>query len=1049
MTMSVGTSTARRVWPLLLLLFAVSGASGLVYEIVWMRRLALVFGSTTLAVSTVLAAFMGGLALGSDRFGRVADRRPGRTLALYARLEIAIGLLAVAIPLLLLGARSLYLRLEPSFESSPFLFFAVQFLLVAVVLALPTTLMGGTLPLLSRFTALSGPEIGRRVGGLYAANTIGAAGGVAAATYLLLPRLGLSTAERLAAAGNIAVGIAAFRLARIEAPEPAAPATTARETPEAAPLPLGARVLLWGTALSGFSAMVFEVAWSRILAMTLGSSVYAFGMMLLLFLAGLALGSALFARTAASRRPEAAFAAAQCGIALAGLAGVFLAGELPALFLSLFPMASGSFARLELVQLLVAAPLVLPPAILFGVAFPAVIGATTGSLAAVGRGVGRATVFNTAGTVSGAFLGGFVLVPRLGLRAALLTATAVSAAAALATAAAFPIRRRRVIAVVAAGGAAAALLAPAWPRAAMASGVGFFAGSFGSARDWRAATRRMDLLFYKDGVSTTLSVDREAGQLFYRSNGKTDASTSPSDMSVQVLIGQLGMLLHPDPKDVFVLGLGTGVSAAAVARHPVRSIDIVDIEPAGIEAAAFFEPFNRKVLADPRVRYIAADGRNVLLARPKNYDVIVSDPSDIWVAGVGNLFTREFYEIARSRLKPGGVMVQWWHTHALQPEHLKLIVATFRRVFPNASYWRPNLGDVILVGSVAPLPWDLDLLRRKFETVPGLADDLRSIGIWSPASLFGAFVLAGPDLDRFLAGTSGVHTDDHPVIEFFAPRSLYAETAAPNDAMIEAAQSVLFPPTANVKELDPHETYLLGFARACMNRFDSAIRLMEASVAGEPRDPKAWIGLGNQYRDRGRLDDAAAAYRRALAVVPGEPEASLELSALLRARSDAAGSEAVLRAAFDAAPSDGALASALADSLIQSGRADEALAAVAKAQPANASDPGLEILRGRALSAAGRREDAWTALSRARGMAGDDAALLVSVGEGFLGAAAPREALACFQAAAALESGNVDAFLGLARASRETGDLVAARAARDRVRELDPRNPGLAALALP
>jgi spermidine synthase len=343
--------------------------------------------------------------------------------------------------------------------------------------------------------------------------------------------------------------------------------------------------------------------------MTLGSSVYAFGMMLLLFLAGLALGSALFARTAASRRPEAAFAAAQCGIALAGLAGVFLAGELPALFLSLFPMASGSFAKLELVQLLVAAPLVLPPAILFGVAFPAVIGATTESLAAVGRGVGRATVFNTAGTVSGAFLGGFVLVPRLGLRAALLTAAAVSAAAALATAAAFPIRRRRVIAVVAAGGRGRRAPRPGLAPRRDGERRRILRRQLRLRPGLAGATRRMDLLFYKDGVSTTLSVDREAGQLFYRSNGKTDASTSPSDMSVQVLIGQLGMLLHPDPKDVFVLGLGTGVSAAAVARHPVRSIDIVDIEPAGIEAAAFFEPFNRKVLADPRVRYIAADGR--------------------------------------------------------------------------------------------------------------------------------------------------------------------------------------------------------------------------------------------------------------------------------------------------------------------------------------------------------------------------------------------------------------------------------------------------------
>ncbi len=898
--MTAETTPTRPIWRLLLLLFTVSGACGLIYEIVWMRRLALVFGSTTLAVSTVLAAFMGGLALGSAWFGRRADRDPAAALALYGKLEIAIGVLGIAVPLLLRGVSALYLGLEPVLEGSPFLFFSAQFLLVASVLVVPTTLMGGTLPLLARHAVLSAGELGGRVGTLYAANTIGAAGGVALATYLLLPRLGLTAAERVAAAANVAVGIVALRLrSRGAQVGPAAEPSGQTPAAPAPPLARGTRVLLAGVAISGFSAMVYEVAWARTLAMVLGSSVYAFGMMLLLFLGGLSIGSAAFARTRAARNPAAAFAAAQTGIAVAGLAGVFLAGELPAVFLQLFPIAKSSFLALQLVQLLVTAALVLPASVLFGVAFPAVIAATTESLARVGRGVGRVTVWNTAGTVAGAFLGGFVLVPRLGLRAAMLAATAASAAAALATLAAFPVRRRLRWALAAGAAAAAALLSPAWPRAALASGAGFFAGSYKSVGEWREATRRMELLFYKDGVSTTLSVDQDQGQRFYRSNGKTDASTSPSDMAVQVLIGQVGMLLHPDPQDVFVLGLGTGVSAAAVARYPVRSIDIVDIEPAGIEAARFFEAENRGILADPRVRYITGDGRNVLLARQKKYDLIISDPSDIWVAGVGNLFTKEFYEVARSRLKPGGVMVQWWHTHALAAEHLKLIVATFRSVFPHASYWRPNLGDVILAGSADAVSWDLERLRRKFETVPGLADDLRGIGIWSPASLFGGFVLAGQDLDRFLSGVGELHTDNHPVIEFFAPRYLYADTANSNDALIEAAQTSLFPDVAGLdpKELDPHETYLLGFARASLNRFDSAIRLMEESVRREPGNPKAWIGLGNQYRGQNRTAEAAEAYRKALEVSPGEPEASAELADLLRALGDAPGAEEVLRSA--------------------------------------------------------------------------------------------------------------------------------------------------------
>jgi len=907
---------ARTAW--LLLLFTVSGACGLVYEIVWMRRLALVFGSTTLAVSTVLAAFMGGLALGSLRFGRRADRDPVRALRVYGRLEIGIGILALAVPLLLKAAAAVYLGLEPALEGSPFLFFALQFALAAGVLVLPTTLMGGTLPLLSRYAVASSSEVARRVGSLYAANTLGAAAGVGLATYFLLPDLGISAAERLAAAANLAVGGLALRLARppdaptedAEAPATAAPA--AELAPES---PSGRRALLWGAAASGLCAMAFEVAWSRTLAMILGSSVYAFGMMLAIFLAGLSIGSALFARTRLARAPVEAFAAAQAGIAAAGLSGIYLVGQLPAGVVALHPLARESFFFQELVQLVLTVPLVLPAAVLFGVAYPAAIAATTSSPEGVGRGVARVTVWNTAGTVAGAFLGGFVLVPRLGLRAAILFAAAASAAAALGalTASRRPARRPLL-----AGGLAvavlAAILAPAWPRKELATGVGFFAGNYKTASDWRAAAARLDLLFYKDGVSTTLSVDREAGELYYRSNGKTDASTHPSDMAVQVLIGQIGMMLHPDPKDVFVLGLGTGVSAAAVARHPVHSIDIVDIEPSGVAAARFFEKENRRILADPRVRYIAADGRNVLLARRKTYDVIISDPSDIWVAGVGNLFTKEFYETARTRLKPGGVMVQWWHTHALRPEHLKMIVATFRSVFPRASYWRPNFGDVILAGTADPVSWDFKRIKQKFETVPGLADDLRGIGIWSPAAFFGPFVLAGGDLDRLLADAPGLHTDDHPVIEFFAPRALYAETSPHNDALIEAAQTRLFPDMENfdpARDLDPHETYLLGFARASMNRFDSAISLMEDSVRRDPTNPKAWIGLGNQYAGQSRPERAIAAYRSALAAAPGEPEASLELARMLAAQADTDGAAKVVRDALARNPGDAALAAEL------------------------------------------------------------------------------------------------------------------------------------------
>ena len=972
-------SSGRRL--ALFLVFLFSGATGLLYEIAWMRRLTHVFGSTTLAVSTVLAAFMGGLALGSWMLGHRADRRPEDGLRLYGWFEIGIGALALIVPSLFQIAEALYLALAPSLQDSPHVFFALQFLLVAMVLVAPTTLMGGTLPLLSRFLVRTAEEVGGRVGVLYAMNTLGAAGGAALATYFLLPGIGVWRTEVLAAFINIGIGVWALSLQKRWRIAPLPKGEASQPGPPGAP-PANTAVLLLGIALSGFAAMVYEVAWSRILAMVLGSSVYAFGMMVLVFLIGLSLGSALFARL--SPKPDRAvplFAAILAANAVAGLAAMALIPRLPAVFIRLFPVARDSFFLLQGLQFFVAALLLLPSALFFGMAFPAAISATTASVNAVGRGVGRVNASNTLGTVAGAFLGGFVLIPRLGLRATLMTALTATAIAALlvlwrAGAGARGWRRPASVAVgVALLGLA---VVPPWPREVFASGAGYFAQNYASAQEFLDSAREMELLFYKDGINTTLSVDRNEGFRYYRSNGKTDASTAPTDLVVQVLLGQLPMLLHPDPREVFVLGLGTGASAAAIARYPVRSIDIVDIEPAGQEAVKFFEPENRSILSDPRVRYTAADGRNFLLARERKYDVILCDPSDVWVAGVANLFTREFYELARSRLKPGGVFVQWWHTHALPPDAMKLIVATLRGVFPYSSYWRPNVGDVIVVGTPEPLAWDYQRIRARYENVPGVAEDMRGVGLWHPLAIFAAFVLEGRDLERLVADVREDHRDDRPVVEYRAPRFLYSDTATPNDLMITGHQTQAFPPMVGFdpqRDLDARALYLLGFGYASLNRRELGISRMEESVALEPGNAKFWVGLGNQYREDGREPRAANAYRKALAADPAEAEAAMNLAVLLGEQGEGEEAEKILRAALSAAPAEPGLREAAARLFLETGRPADALLALEPFAAADAGDGEKRLLLGQALAQLGRREEAVRFLREARDLASQDAAL--------------------------------------------------------------------------
>jgi spermidine synthase len=1030
-------------------IFTFSGASALVYEVLWTRRLTHIFGSTTLAVSTVLAAFMGGLAAGSWLLGGWADRNRGKTLRAYGVLEIAIAGLGLAVPFLLKAVEAVYLGLAPALEDAPTGFFVVQFLLVGLVLALPCILMGGTLPVLARWLVGREDEIGASVGALYAANTLGAALGTGTAAYVLLPRLGVREGELVAVGINLLAGLAALAMSRAARPAGAAEAAPAPlpETVAAEPTP-DARPVLAATALSGFACMIDEVAWARLFALVFGSSVYAFGLMLLLFLVGISIGSAIFARI---RRmpPSRTLGIALVACAFAALAGIAAVPGMPVVYMRAFPAVRESFSLVQIWQVVQTAPLILPMAIAFGVAFPAAVAAIS-DIERMGRGVGRVTAWNTVGTVGGAFLGGFVLVPRFGLRA---TLTIAAAAAGLGGVLALwrdgSLRARRIGLAAAAAALALAILLPAWPKGMLAQGAGFYAAIYGTAQGLLDAEKNSKLLYYEDGIATTLSVDQQGPYRFYRSNGKTDASTDPGDMANQLLLGHLPMLAHPDPKDVFVLGLGTGVSAAAIARYPVRSIEIADIEAGARNATRLFAAENRNILADPRVRFLVADGRNALLARKKRYDVILSDPSDVWVAGVGNLFTLEFYELARSRLNPGGVMVQWFHGHSLPPEQMKLIVGTFRSVFPHASFWRPNRGDVILMGTVEPTPWNLERIRGRIAGVPGVNDDLVAMGFWHPLSIFAPFVLDGEDLTRMLTGVEALHSDNRPVIEYLSPRAGYEDTTTINDAGVQALQTKTLPAIAafeEARDLDARARYLLGFAMASIGRTDPAIRLMEESVRGEVTDAKFLVGLGNQYRAKGWNAKAAAAFARALVVDPADVEAAARLADTQLALGDDAAAETTLRAALGRTRDDAGLALALGRLLLEAGRGAEASPLLA---PALAKEPGnaaLQLTAGEALAAAGQADAAAAALRQASSLAPQDAAAQKAAADALAALGDLDGARAAYALASQLDPADAAALVGLAGVELKRGDNAAAQAARDAALAIDPYNA--AALAM-
>jgi spermidine synthase len=629
--------------------FFFSGTAGLVYEVVWTRLLGLVFGHTVYAITTVLAAYMGGLALGSMLIGRRADgmRRP---LRVYGLLEAAVGVYCLATPWLFRAADEAYLwvhgRLQPSTAGAA----ALHLLFSAALLLPPTTLMGATLPILSRAVVRGGSLAASQVGALYAVNTWGAVLGTALAGFALIPSLGVTITIWLAVALNLGVAGLALVAERLALPAADAPETTATVVvARAEGSDLSRTVVLavlGGIGVSGAASMGYEIAWTRALSLVLGSSTYAFAAMLTTFLAGLALGAAVVSRWMRHRHPGlAAFGWLEMVIALTTLATLPLLGRLPDAVLLVLRQTGISFGTVLGTQAGLSFAVMILPTLLIGATFPLAVAALDRGLGRIGRDVGAIYGANTVGTIVGSIATGFVLIRAIGIQNTVIAAAAANLIVGMAVLLVAPEAGRRARWV--AGGVCAAFVAlaaviPHWDPGLMTTGVGVYAEMFvkGGAEGLRKFAADRELLFYDEGISTTVSVARDPGGTVLTVNGKGDASND-ADMQTQVLSGHIGPLLQPGARRVLVVGLASGVTAGALAQHPFEAIDVAELEPSMLKASRFFETENRHVLADPRVRVIEGDGRSILATANQPYDLIVSEPSNPWIAGVASLFTKD------------------------------------------------------------------------------------------------------------------------------------------------------------------------------------------------------------------------------------------------------------------------------------------------------------------------------------------------------------------------------------------------------------------------
>lgn len=765
-------------------LFFLSGATALIYEVLWSKHLTLLFGSTTQAQTVVLAVFMGGLAIGNRIFGGRAWRG-GRPLAWYGCLEIAIGVYAFAFFGLFQAADGAFVAWGARWLDAPLPLLALKGALSLILLLPPTILMGGTLPVLAAWLESQYADAARWSVRFYSLNTFGAVLGAWLAGFFLVEWLGMFLSLQVTAAANVLAGVAALGLARL--PEAASRMVDAARNDSASPSlvpervpPADARWLGCGlVAFTGAVSIGLETLSSRALALVFGASLPAFSVMLISFILGIGVGSAVIASSRVRHWPRELTTYALLLLTAAVMTGWVLAigpglEGYRALCTGLGRTAMGYRYQLLLNTLMAILVLGVPAAFL-GSVLPLWIREGAGAGDGLARQVGRLLTWNTLGAVLGAVVTGFLLMPGLGLRGATLFLALLLTLAALVLAAVRICRWSALIALLAMGGVA---LSWGWGgahwRVILNSGVFRMRETDLNRGLMKSRERNVRLLFYEDAPDATVSVETNAldpsGEVGLRINGKNDAS-SVSDLSTQYLLAHLPLMCRPESQAVFVFGFGSGITAGALLGHPVRSIVVAENCAPVLRASRWFDAWNHGVLTNPVTRICREDARTVLKLTPERFDVIISEPSNPWTAGIGNVFSEEFFALAAARLKPDGIMAQWFHLYEINDDIISMVLRAFQSVFPYMEIWDASPGDIILLGSKQPWVANEAAYERIF-TRPGPRADLARIGLRRARDLYArqlasqatAFAIPGPGL---------APSDEFPRLESAAPRAFF------------------------------------------------------------------------------------------------------------------------------------------------------------------------------------------------------------------------------------------------------------------------------------
>ena len=881
---------------LVLFLFLASGMSGLIYEITWTRIFTLLFGNTTYAISTVLTAFMAGLAGGSFIFGRIADKVKS-PLTLYAVLEVCIGISALLVPPSLSILDNFYISILGDSLPSAFYSNSVRFLISFFILFIPTTLMGGTLPVLSRYFIHKKEELGWNIGVLYAVNTLGAVIGCFMTGYMLIAAIGMKNTALLAVFINIAVGVVAMILAlkigispsNQESVEGGQGVKGSKGQGKKGLKPLNPRtletsnpsLLLFFFGLSGFTSLSYEILWTRAFSLTFYSTIYLFSNILTVFLLGIALGSLVFTRFIDNPLPpfSKGDSTSRGGIDLVRVFGIieFLIGVcalLSIIFFQWLPFGMNSISSLFdemtwqkniLITFVIAMIVMIIPTLLMGITFPLIGRLYTDNLDLLGRKIGDVYSVNTIGSIVGSFLSGFFLIPFFGVQKSILLVSFINL----------------LIGVVIIYRSPTGINGLKWPCLTSAVIILFAFGKIATADVNMGVGYSIsgNIIFSKEDVSGTVKVVEDEGGSFRTLMVNNYSLATSGDVAVR--FGHIPLLLHNKPEDILIISLGSGITVGAVGQHPVKNIECVEIVPGVVDAAGFFERENHDILKDPRLRLTIWDGRNYLLMTKNKYDVLISDLFQPDSAGTGNLYSKEHYQNSRDRLKNSGFMAQWLPLYQLSTEDLKVIMATFSTVFPHVSVWYGDINSVkptlLLLGSESPLKIDIEHLQEKMRQ-EGVVSDI--IEKDNPFAFMSFFIMDEKGVSKFIEGAV-LNTDDKPFIEFSAPKYIWgrSESAVQNFRELSLLRILPAPPLVKGGEggfAEQLEKYFKGRGHIIEGRLDHSEGLFDKEIEEyrmaemeNPFDPYlgfAYFELGYEYYTKGMFKDAVSVFERGKAV---------------------------------------------------------------------------------------------------------------------------------------------------------------------------------------